>query len=61
MRQFFLAIPHIVRRIKFSTKEPYVLKNVCMYFFDESNSLGENDAEDEDFGLGLVKKDLLPN
>jgi len=32
-----------------------------MYFFDESNSLGENDAEDEDFGLGLVKKDLLPN
>jgi len=29
--------------------------------FDESNSLIENDAQDEDFELGLAKKDLLPN
>ena len=28
--------------------------------FDESNSLVENDAQDEDFELGLAKKDLLP-
>jgi len=28
--------------------------------FDESNSLIENDAQDEDFELGLAKKDLLP-
>ena len=28
--------------------------------FDESNSLVENDAQDEDFVLGLAKKDLLP-
>ena len=27
--------------------------------FDESNSLVENDAQDEDFELGLAKKDLL--
>ena len=29
--------------------------------FDESNSLIENDAHDEDFELGLTKKDCLPN
>ena len=28
--------------------------------FDESNSLIENDAQDEDFELGLAKKDFLP-
>ena len=27
--------------------------------FDESNSLVENDAQDENFELGLAKKDLL--
>ena len=27
--------------------------------FDESNSLVENDAQDEDFELGLAKNDLL--
>jgi len=27
--------------------------------FDESNSLVENDARDENFELGLAKKDLL--
>ena len=27
--------------------------------FDKSNSLLENDAQDEDFELGLAKKDLL--
>jgi len=27
--------------------------------FDESNSLSENDAQDEDFELGLAKKDFL--
>ena len=29
--------------------------------FDESNSLSENDVQDEDFELGLTKKDCLPN
>ena len=28
--------------------------------FDKSNSLIENDAQDEDFELGLARKDLLP-
>ena len=27
--------------------------------FDESNSLVQNNAQDEDFELGLAKKDLL--
>jgi len=27
--------------------------------FDESNSLVKNDAQDEDFELGLAKKDLF--
>jgi len=29
--------------------------------FDKSNSLIENGAQDEDFELGLAKKDCLPN
>ena len=29
--------------------------------FDESNSLSENDIQDENFELGLIKKDCLPN
>ena len=29
--------------------------------FDESNSLSENDVQDEDFELGLTKKDCLIN
>ena len=29
--------------------------------FDESNSLSENDAQDEDFELGLTKKNCLQN
>jgi len=29
--------------------------------FDESNSLIENGVQDEDFELGLAKKDCLPN
>jgi len=29
--------------------------------FDESNSLSENDVQDEDFELGLIEKDCLPN
>ena len=29
--------------------------------FDETNSLAENNAQEEDFELGLAKKDLLPN
>ena len=29
--------------------------------FDESNSLSEHDIQDEDFELGLTKKDCLPN
>ena len=29
--------------------------------FDESNSLSENDVQDEDFELGLTKKDFLSN
>ena len=29
--------------------------------FDESNSLSENDVQDEDFELGLTKNDCLPN
>ena len=29
--------------------------------FDESNSLSENDVQDEDFELGLTRKDCLSN
>ena len=29
--------------------------------FDESNSLSEHNIQDEDFELGLTKKDCLPN
>ena len=29
--------------------------------FDESNSLSENDIQDEDFELGLTKKDCSTN
>ena len=29
--------------------------------FDESNSLSENDVQDEDFELGLSKKDCVSN
>jgi len=59
MRQFFLAIAHIVRHIRCSTIEPYVCEESVHVLFDESNSLVENDAQDEDFELGLAKKDLL--
>ena len=59
MRLSFLGIPHTARHTKFSIKEPRVKESVHV-LFDETNSLVENDAQIEDFELGLAKKDLLP-
>ena len=61
MKQYFLVIPHIVRHTKCSTKKPLCVEESVHVLFDESNSLSENDVQDEDFELGLTKKDCLPN
>jgi len=43
----------------FNKRTLYVEESVHI-LFDESNSLVENEAQDEDFELGLAKKDSLP-
>ena len=41
------------------SKEFFCVEESVHVLFDESNSLVENDAQDEDVELGLAKKDLL--
>ena len=55
--QSFLGTPHIARHTKCSTNEPCALRRAC----NETNSLVEIDVQDDDFELGLAKKDLLLN
>ena len=58
MRQYFLGTPHTVRPTKCLTKEPCVEESVHV-LFNETNSLVENDAQDEEYELRLTRKDLL--
>ena len=60
MKQYFLVIPHIIRHTKCLTKKTLCVEESVHVLFDEFNSLVKNDAHDEDFMLGLAKKDLLP-
>ena len=51
--------PHSKAYKVFNKRTLCVEKSVHV-LFDESNSLGENDTQDEDFELGFAKKDFLP-
>ena len=42
-------------------KRTFCVEESVHVLFDESNSLSENDVHDEDFELGLTKKDCLSN
>ena len=57
----FLGYSSHSKAYKVFNKRTLCVEENVHVFFDESNSLIENDAQDEDFELGLTKKDCLPN
>jgi len=60
IKQYFLVIPHS-KAYKVFNKRTLCVEESVHVLFDESNSLIENDVQDEDFELGLTKKDCSPN
>ena len=44
---------------KLVSKQILCVEESVLVLFDETNSLIENDAQDEEFVLGLARKDLL--
>ena len=52
----FLGYSSHSKATKCLTKEPYLNVHVL---FDETHSLVENDAQDEEYELGLARRDLL--
>ena len=59
-KQIFLGYSSHSKAYKVFNKRTLCVEESVHVLFDESNSLVENDAQDEDFELGLPKKDLLP-
>jgi len=57
----FIGYSSHSKAYKVFNKRTLCVEESVHVLFDESNSLSENDAQDEDFELGLVKKDCLPN
>jgi len=55
----FLGYSSHSKVYKVFNKRTLCVEESVHVLFDESNSLVENDAHDEDFKLGLAKKDLL--
>ena len=56
----FLGYSSHSKAYKVLNKRTLCVEESVHVLFDESNSLVENDAQDEDFELGLAKKDFLP-
>ena len=59
MKQSFLVTPHAVRHTKVFNRRNFCVEESVHVLFDETNSVVEIDAQDDDFELGLAKKDLL--
>jgi len=57
----FLGYSSHSKAYKVFNKRTLCVEESVHVLFDESNSLNENDVQDEDFELGLTKKDCLPN
>jgi len=56
----FLGYSSHSKAYKVFNKRTLCVEQSVHVLFDESNSLIENNAQDEEFELGLAKKDLLP-
>jgi len=59
-KAIFLGYSSYSKAYKVFNKRTLCVEESVHVLFDGSNSLVENDAQDEDFELGLAKKDLLP-
>jgi len=57
----FLGYSLHSKAYKVFNKRTLCVKESVHVLFDDSNSLSENDAQDEDFELGLTKKDCMQN
>ena len=57
----FLGYSSHSKAYKVFNKRTLCVEESVNVLFDESNSLSENDVQDEDFELGLTKKDCLSN
>jgi len=55
----FLGYSSHSKAYKVFNKRTLCVQEYVHVLFDETNSLIENDAQDEEFELGLVRKDLL--
>ena len=55
----FLGYSSHSKAYKVFNKRTLCVQEYVHVLFDETNSLIENDAQDEEFELGLAKKDLL--
>jgi len=56
----FLGYSSHSKAYKVLNKRTLCVEESVHVLFDESNSLVENDAQDENFEVGLAKKDFLP-
>jgi len=56
----FLGYSSHSKAYKVFNKRTLCIEESVHVLFDESNSLIENDASDEEFELGLARKDVLP-
>ena len=57
----FIGYSSHSRAYKVLNKRTLCVEESVHVLFDETNSLAENNAQEDDFELGLAKKDLLPN
>jgi len=57
----FLGYSSRRKAYKVFNKRTLCVEESVHVLFDESNSLSENDVQDEDFQLGLTRKDCLSN
>ena len=57
----FLGYSSHSKAYKVFNKRTLRVEESVHVLFDESNSLSENDVQDEEFKLGLTKKDCLSN
>jgi len=60
MKQFFLGYSSHSKAYKVFNKRTLCVEESVHVLFDESNSLIEDNAQDDDFELGLARKDFLP-
>jgi len=59
IRQYFWDTPHTVRHTKRLHKQTLCVEESVHVLFDETNSFVENDTQDEEYELDVVRRDLL--